>query len=876
MNKILHKTTIYLSPIGVVLLLAATPAYGKSLMTVSSASESCVQLADTPDATSVEAVSDLYKKVRFGQAEGAADEEFYKTVMDCYNASIKALNEITKDSLDYEKIKSILRDINPQLLAGAYFYSSADNSAEMTKFAQAYVDTHLLPAFSGEKFAVDESVYPSMIYIAASGSYNNKDYDRAIEYFKAYFSTGEATRREQIYMYMGQACLNTERYDLAVSTMREAVKAFPENYHLISFGLKASMDGGLGEYIQEFLDKALVLKPNDEPLLNIQGKLHEDNQDYLKALEIYNKLDEINPSNLRTARHIALCYYNLGVKHFNDAIMSDDEKTAKRFKRQSNDYFSAASDKLEEVVANDPTSTKYLKALAVSYGCVNNEEKFNEINERLKALGEDPLKSMGMPPLMSYNDNNTLNYSRSGDASGHISVNESGAPLYSEFAKAAVEKRLADWTRKGEFERPDDYQKRVNDNTIRAEYDKACREAESEYLDRYARKLRISDLTLKPYDAANEVYLIESSYGPIYLKVPLANNEAELFKSNWAGVHFRNPKYCIANDEVKVASLTFVTPTGKSYVYDNAEELAYAHTTIDVDFEAILNQANGRDMAAKSNKQTDNQSQLKVTRQSDVDKDIPVTQTRNASTLALVIANENYSNVPSVESALHDGEVVAEYLQKTLGLPQENIMIRKDVTLGNMLRAVAQVKNTVKSMGEGTDLIVYYAGHGMPDEATKDAFLLPVDGDPMTSESCYSLNKLYNELGNSGADNVIVFLDACFSGARRGDGMLTSARGVAIKPKEVSPHGNMFILSATSGQETALPYTEKNHGLFTYYLLKKLQQTAGNVTLKELAEDVKTNVSRQSTLINQKPQTPQISLSGEMKQNYSGKKLLKD
>ena len=86
----------------------------------------------------------------------------------------------------------------------------------------------------------------------------------------------------------------------------------------------------------------------------------------------------------------------------------------------------------------------------------------------------------------------------------------------------------------------------------------------------------------------------------------------------------------------------------------------------------------------------------------------------------------------------------------------------------------------------------------------------------------------------------------------------------------------MFILSATSGQETALPYTEKNHGLFTYYLLKKLQQTAGNVTLKELAEDVKTNVSRQSNLINQKPQTPQISLSGEMRQNYSGKKLLKD
>ena len=262
--------------------------------------------------------------------------------------------------------------------------------------------------------------------------------------------------------------------------------------------------------------------------------------------------------------------------------------------------------------------------------------------------------------------------------------------------------------------------------------------------------------------------------------------------------------------------------------------------------------------------------------EADVDVNIPVTQLRNSSTLALVIANENYSNVPTVESALHDGEVVAAYLQKTLGLPKENIMVRKDVTLGNMLRSVAQMKNTVKAMGEDVDVIVYYAGHGMPDEATKDAFLLPVDGDPMTSESCYSLDRLYKELGNSGAKNVIVFLDACFSGSRRGDGMLTSARGVAIKPKDFSLHGNMFILSATSGQETALPYKEKNHGMFTYYLLKKLQQTAGNVTLKDLADDIKANVSRQSNLINQKPQTPQIFLSGEMRDSYVKIKLIRD
>ena len=820
---------------------------------------------------SVEDVSEQYKKLKFRNVEGDPDAVYFDEVLACNRNAVAVLGSLTSSSPDFEKIRGILRDLNPDLEDGAYYFSAQNNSDKLTDFAQAYVDTHLLPAFSTEKFKINEQSYPLMVYIAASGAYNSQDFEKAIGYFKVYFSTGEPTRREQVYMYMGQACLNLKMYDLAVATMLDAVKAYPENYHLLSFGIKACIDGGHGEHLQELLDKALALKPDDEQLLNIQAQLLEDEQQYLKALEIYNRLDEMKPDNLRTARHIALCYYNLGVSNFNQAIMSDDEKTARKFKRQSNDFFSAAVGKLEEVVANDPTSVKYLKALAVSYGCMDNKAQFENINTRIQALGEAPMNSMSMPPIMSYNEGNAKNYGRTdGISTGRESGSD--APLYSEFAKAEVEKRLADWTRKGEFERPEDYQKRVNDQTIRKQYETALKEAEKEYLDKYARKLRLSDLVLKPYDAANEVYLVESSYGPMYVKVPLANNEAELFKSNWAGIHFRNPKYYIANNEVKIASLTFVTPTGNSYVYNNEADLAYDRTIVDVDFENILRKANEGNMVA-SNSQSSRQTKLKITQQSDVDKNIPQTDKINSSTVALVIANENYTGVPQVEAALHDGEVFAEYLNKTLGLPKENIMVRNDVTLGNMLRAVAQIKNTVKSMGLDTKLIVYYAGHGMPDEATKDAFLLPVDGDPMTSESCYSLNKLYDELANSGAENVMVFLDACFSGSQRGNGMLTSARSVAIKPKEVAPHGNIFVLSATSGQETAMPYKEKNHGLFTYYLLKKLQQTGGDVTLKDLSDDVKDNVSRQSNLVNQKPQTPQVTLSGAMKEVYQKKKL---
>ncbi len=861
MKKYLY-VTIILSGLVAGWLLTSLPA---------PASQRTDELTALSDSLMQLKAAESYRQLTLMRNEGTSEADLYPVVYQCFTDNMALLSESEPGSALYQKSKSVLRDINRELEAGAFYYSGKGNSEELTRFATAYIDTQLQPAFKDETFQRDEASFPSLAYIAASGAYNRQDFNRAIDYFKLFFTTngGDTSLREKVYMYMGQACLNTDRYGLAVNTMLDAIRQYPDNYHLISFGIKACIDGGHAEHLQQFLDKALAMKPDDTQLLNIQAKLYEDEQQYLKALDVYRRLDELKPNTLSVAQHTALCYYNLGVGYFNQAIMEDEEKAAKRLKRQSNDYFSSAIEKLEEVVANDPMSVKYLKALAVAYGCLDDKEKFDELNGRISALGQDPVASFSMPPLVAYNESNTTNYQRSGAAP----VNESAgdAPVYSDFAKEFVEKRLAEWTRKGEFEKVDDYTRRVNDVTIRAEYDKACREAQEEYLEKYATRLRLNDLTLKPYDAGNEVYLIESSYGPIYLKVPLKDNEAELFKANWAGVHFKSPKYYIADDKVRVASITFVTPFGKSYEYNTADQLAYAPQKVNVDFQSILHNANaGLSLNSGASARP---AEVTVTRTSDVDENIPVAQRKATNTLALIIANENYTNVSKVESALHDGEIFERYCRETLGVPAENIRTFNDATLGGMVRAMAQINNTARALDGECDLIVYYAGHGLPDERTKDAYLLPVDGDPLTSETCFSLNRFYDDLGSATSGSVMVFLDACFSGARRDGGMLSEARGVVMKPKESSPHGNMFVLSATSGQETALPYKEKNHGLFTYYLLKKLQETKGDVTLKELSDDVVRNVRRQSSLINNKPQTPQVSASGSLAGSLQKKKL---
>ena len=73
--------------------------------------------------------------------------------------------------------------------------------------------------------------------------------------------------------------------------------------------------------------------------------------------------------------------------------------------------------------------------------------------------------------------------------------------------------------------------------------------------------------------------------------------------------------------------------------------------------------------------------------------------------------------------------------------------------------------------------------------------------------------------------------------------------------------GNLVVFSATSDDQAAHPYKEKAHGIFTYYLLKGLQISNGEMSYGELQDFVRTNVMRKSVLVNNKVQAPEVKVS---------------
>jgi hypothetical protein len=270
--------------------------------------------------------------------------------------------------------------------------------------------------------------------------------------------------------------------------------------------------------------------------------------------------------------------------------------------------------------------------------------------------------------------------------------------------------------------------------------------------------------------------------------------------------------------------------------------------------------------------------EVKIERESltsEVDENIPVTNQKNSNTFAVIIANEDYRNVADVPFALNDGNIFREYCIKTLGIPEMHISYKPNATVNDIYSEVKWLESICNNPKyKDARIIFYYSGHGIPDMQNSTSYLLPVDGIGTDVTTGYKLDELYASLGALPAKSVTLFLDACFSGTTRKDGkeMLVAAKGVAIKAKRGVPQGNMVVFSAAQGNETAYPDYEEKHGRFTYFLLKKLQDTSGNVTLQELGDYIALEVRAKGDLV-RLPQTPCVTPSASLDASWREWKL---
>jgi hypothetical protein len=248
----------------------------------------------------------------------------------------------------------------------------------------------------------------------------------------------------------------------------------------------------------------------------------------------------------------------------------------------------------------------------------------------------------------------------------------------------------------------------------------------------------------------------------------------------------------------------------------------------------------------------------------------PRANTANPYAVAVIIGVQNYKNpdVPAVDYALNDAEIIEEYATKALGISPENVILARDASKGDLERIFGtasnpkgQLYNYVKP-GK-SDVYVFYSGHGAPDPETRKAYLVPSDADPnYVKVNGYPLQVLFDNLNVIPSRTSVVVLDACFSGGSPKGPLLTKASPLAMTTDKPTL-GKITLFASSAGNQISSWYPQKRHGLFTYFFLKALHGEAAKkkrrqITFAEVRDFLNQNVPPMARRLYGREQSPRF------------------
>ncbi len=244
-----------------------------------------------------------------------------------------------------------------------------------------------------------------------------------------------------------------------------------------------------------------------------------------------------------------------------------------------------------------------------------------------------------------------------------------------------------------------------------------------------------------------------------------------------------------------------------------------------------------------------------------IDTEIPKNKAKNNS-YALIIGNSNYSggsDVSNLRFTLNDARIFKKYAVNVFGVPDNNqhIYYVENANYTSMLKNLSGFKTLIQNSKPEDIFYVYYSGHGA-QSSDSIPYLIPVDATmAMIDNLGIKLDDFYDYITPpQGKGKVVVFLDACFSGME----LSKIAKAGLYRPSQTTNlRSNIIVFSASSGKQISQEYESKSHGLFTFFLLKVLQESKGNITYGELAEKIiegvhLTSLNPQNGFVEQKPQ----------------------
>jgi uncharacterized caspase-like protein len=212
--------------------------------------------------------------------------------------------------------------------------------------------------------------------------------------------------------------------------------------------------------------------------------------------------------------------------------------------------------------------------------------------------------------------------------------------------------------------------------------------------------------------------------------------------------------------------------------------------------------------------------------------------------IVIGVSKYQYSDM-NLKYADKDAQFYYDYLTSPSGgnVAKENsvLLLNEKATRENILK---EINDKCNRSFEDDLLIIYIAGHGMPDPVGSEIYFLSYESKPDNlAGTAVSQVDIEKALARSRARKKVWIADACHSG---GAGLNTNVRGDRaylinrMYFEIANAKDGLAVLAASSASEYSKEGDEwgEGHGVFTYYLIDGLKGNAdedkdGIITIRE-------------------------------------------
>ena len=277
-----------------------------------------------------------------------------------------------------------------------------------------------------------------------------------------------------------------------------------------------------------------------------------------------------------------------------------------------------------------------------------------------------------------------------------------------------------------------------------------------------------------------------------------------------------------------------------------------------------------------------------------VDFNIPsIEENLNSKTYALIIAEEEYTApLPNCDFATNDGDVLHQYFVHTLGIPTRHVKVLHTAPRQEIYNeGIHWLKDIFKAQSGDVHIIFYYAGHDITNQKfapylmpsgidvskirafrTKtgnlpdDLVLKGGDAEKVLSQ-CISFDTLTGWFNRVEALSYTFIIDASFDGIQRSGKPFFTIKKESKRYRAPRVRSDIVIFMAADGDKTAYSFIDQHHGFFTYYILKELKYSRGEISFQDLFNNVTKNLAYESSLQG-KLQEPSMIIGGKLGENW--------